>query len=340
MNVSIKKGEKTLTGKRTKATDIDLIYEDIGQALESKKEEKKKERERRIKEQKKQENKEEFDYDTELVIKMTNRNKMIKDEEIRKIRNKEAIKRKRRNRKIKFIIKAVATIGITAGVMTFALTSPIFSIYEINVINNEIVPKDTVISLSGLKTEENLFKFIKIAAIEKIKEEPYIENAKIRRKLPNTIEIEVEERKPQYEIKLLESYAYISEQGYILEISSQSQGMPIIQGLKIKDEEITAGMRLEHEDLETLEDIIKIMNLIEKYKLDIKVTNIDIDAKNGYSIYVAEEKKTIHLGNSTSLNDKIRNAIKIMEEEKDIEGEIFVNGDLSGKFQPYFREKV
>ena len=33
-------------------------------------------------------------------------------------------------------------------------------------------------------------------------------------------------------------------------------------------------------------------------------------------------------------------AISIMEKEKGIEGDIYVNGDLNNKFQPYFREKV
>jgi len=32
--------------------------------------------------------------------------------------------------------------------------------------------------------------------------------------------------------------------------------------------------------------------------------------------------------------------LAIIEKEKDKEGDIFVNGDLNNKFQPYFREKV
>ena len=29
-----------------------------------------------------------------------------------------------------------------------------------------------------------------------------------------------------------------------------------------------------------------------------------------------------------------------MEQEKEKEGDIYVNGDINNKFQPYFREKV
>lgn len=329
--------------KKAKHSEMNLYYVNNGQAERKRAEEeerKRKEREKRIKESKKERQNDEFDLDTETVIQMTNKNKLKKDEERRKIQNKKEIKRRKRNKKIKMLLKLFLFIGIITGGTAFAFTSPIFNIKEIQVINNEIVPSDTIVSLSELKTEENIFKFISVKAMAKIKENPYIENVKIHRKLPSTIEIEVEERKPKYNIKLLESYAYITTQGYILEISTEGQNMPVIQGVKTPEEEITAGKRLNNEDLEKLEDVIKIMDALEKYELNQKVTSIDINEKNGYIIYIEEEKKTIHLGDSTNLNDKIRNVVKIMEKEKDKEGEIFVNGDLNNKFQPYFREKV
>lgn len=300
----------------------------------------KKEREKRIKGNKKREQKDDFDLDTETVIQMTNRNKIKKEEEQRKIQNKKAIKKKKRNRKIKFFVKLILFVGLISGGIIFALVSPIFNIQEIKVTNNQNVSSDTIISLSELTTEENIFKFLSVKAINKIKENPYIQNARIHRKLPNTIEIEVEERDPKYNIQILESYAYISTQGYILEISQDGKGMPIIEGIETPEEEITPGNRLNSNDLNKLEDVIKIMNSAQKQEIDEKVTTIDISNKNDYIIYVAEENKKIHLGNNTNLSDKMLNAVTIMEKEKDKSGEIFVNGDLNNKFQPYFREQV
>lgn len=301
---------------------------------------KKKEREKRIKENRKKESTDEFDMDTEMVIQMTNKNKIKKEEEQRKIQNKKEIKRKKKNRRIKFFVKLVLFIGIISGGIIFALVSPIFNIKEIKVINNQNVSSDTIISLSGLTTEENIFKFFSEKSAKKIKENPYIANAKIHRKIPNTIEIDVKEREPKYNIKILESYVHISTQGYILEISEDGKGLPIIIGIKTPEEEIEAGKRLNGEDLNKLEDVIKIMNLAQKNGLDRKVTTIDISSKNKYSIYIEEENKTIHLGDNTNLSDKMLNAVTIMQKEKDKAGEIFVNGDLNNKFQPYFREKV
>ena len=280
-----KKGVRELA-KKSKHSNINLYYVNSGQAEKEKMEEEKKrrEREKRIRESKKEQKSDEFNFDTETVIQMTNKNKLKKDEERRKIQNKKEIKRRKRNKKIKMFIKIFVFIGLITGGTVFALTSPIFNIQKIEVVNNESVPSDTIVSLSGLKTEQNIFRFLSVKTIINIKENPYIEDVKIHRKFPSTVEIEVKERKPQYNIKLLESYAYINTQGYILEISTDSKNMPIIQCFKTPEEEIVEGNRLNNEDLVKLEDVIKIMDTAEKYELNKKITSIDIDGKNGYSI--------------------------------------------------------
>ena len=135
-------------------------------------------------------------------------------------------------------------------------------------------------------------------------------------------------------------YAYINSQGYILEVADTNNGLPIIQGIATNEEEIVPNSRLNEDDLTSLENIIKIMDIAKENNLDTKVTSIDITNKNQYSIYIQEEKKRIHLGENTNLGNKMLYAISIMEKEKGIEGDIYVNGDLNNKFQPYFREKV
>ena len=71
-----------------------------------------------------------------------------------------------------------------------------------------------------------------------------------------------------------------------------------------------------------------------------EVTNIDISDKNDYSIYMQEEQKTIHLGDTSNLSNKMLYVVAIIEQEKGVEGDIFVNGDFNDNFKAYFREKV
>ena len=295
-----------------------------------------KEREKRIK-QKKIDN---FDLENEMVIQMTNKNNMKKEQKIRKELDKKEEKRAKRNRKIKRILQVIVLLGIVVGGITFTMTSPIFNIKEIQVKNNNIIASETIISLSELKIDENIFKFNKYNIKNKIKENAYIEDVKIHRKIPNIIQIEIIERKPKYSIDFMGKYAYINNQGYILEISDTNKDLPIIQGISTNEEEIVPNNRLNNDDLTSLEDIIKIMDIAKENNLDSKVTSIDITNKNQYSIYIQEEKKRIHLGENTNLGNKMLYAISIMEKEKGIDGDIYVNGDLNNKFQPYFREKV
>lgn len=281
-----------------------------------------------------------FDLDTETVIQMTNKNKIKKEEQKRRVLTKKERKRKRKIKKIKFFLKLILFVGLASGTIIFALTSPIFNIKDIKVINNNQVQADTIISLSELKTEDNIFKFYGKNVVNKIKENAYIENVKIHRKLPSTIEIEVEERTPKFSVDYMGKYAYINTQGYILEIAETNNEMTIIQGATTKEEDIQPGNRLCNEDLSRLEDTIKILNSANENNLEGKVTSIDISDKNEYSIYIESEKKRVHLGDSTNLSNKMLYILAIIEKEKDKEGDIFVNGDLNNKFQPYFREKV
>ena len=302
---------------------------------------KQKEREKRLNQKKKVEEKEEeFDLDTETVINMTNKNKIKKDEEKRKKITREEKKRRKRIKRIKFFVKLFLLVGIIAGGITFALTSPIFNITDINVIDNVTIPSDTIVSLSGLKSGENIFKFYKGDVINNIKENPYVESVEVHRKFPSTIEINITERVATYNIDFMGKYAYINTQGYILEISDDSKGMPVIQGATTNENDIVPGNRLNEEDLGRLEQVIRIMNAAKKAGLDGQVTTIDISDKNEYSIYLNDEKKTVYLGDGSNLSNKMLYVQAIVEKEKGNEGEIFADGDLNNGFHPYFRQKI
>lgn len=331
--------------KKAKESQADLYYMNNGQAnrelIEDVNKRKKSiEREKRIKENNRKRNEAEFDLETETVIQMTNRNKIKKEEQKRRELTKQERKRRKRNKRIKFFLKLFLFVGLISGAIIFALTSPIFNIKDINVLNNSKVSSDTLISLSGLKQEENIFKFYNKSVIDKIKENPYIENVEIHRKMPSTVEIQVEERVEKYSVDYMGKYAYINTQGYILEISEDSKGLPIIQGITTKEDEVVPGNRLNNEDLNKLENVIKIMNSASESGLDEKVTSIDISNENEYSIYLEEEKKKVHLGDDTNLSNKMLYVVAIIEQENGKEGDIYINGDLNNKFQPYFREKV
>lgn len=74
--------------------------------------------------------------------------------------------------------------------------SPIFNIKNIVVTGNEKITENEIISLSELQLEENTYKISKNKVRQKIKENAYIEEVNIKRKLPSELQISIVERKP------------------------------------------------------------------------------------------------------------------------------------------------
>ncbi len=332
-----------MRGKRfnTKDNDVNLYYMNDGQDDLEDSKKKKKERKKRIKQKNlgyKSEDR--FDEENETVIRMTNKNRLKKEEETRKKLTKQEIKRKKKIKKIKFVLKIILLIAIISGGVAFALTSPMFNITNIQVSGNNIVSTDTVISLSQLKKDENIFRFNSSQTINNIKENPYIESVSINRKIPSTVAINITERIPTYSVDFMEKYAYIDMQGYILEISDDSKNLPIIHGISTAEDQVVPGNRLNDADLEKLEDVIKIMDAVKQNNLEGEVKSIDISKKNEYTLDLETEGKKVHIGDSSNLSNKMLYVVAILEQEKENEGDIFVNGDLNNNFKPYFRQKI
>lgn len=298
-----------------------------------------KDREKRIKKMKENQKKQ-FDLETETVIGMTNRNNQRKEQINKRKMAKKQAQVLRKKKKIKRIIKFLTLLILIIGGAIFALVSPIFNIVNVQVNNNEQISAETIVSLSKLEIGQNIFRFNKSKTIREIKTNPYVENITIKRKIPNKVEIVVEERKREFNIEFLNGYAYINNQGYILEIPEQKIDLPVIQGISTEQEQIVEGNRLNVQDLEKLETVIQIINICKDYDLYNKVTGIDISNKTNYILYMEEEKKTVYLGDESNLTNKMLYLPTILNKNKDKEGTIYLNGDLNSNFKPRFKEKV
>ena len=299
-------------------------------------------------------NNELYDFDKEIVIGMPRisddkeKNKKNKKTSMNTNKNKQNVKKKltkqqqiaiKRKKAILKIVKVLTLIIVLIGVGIYVALSPLFNIKDINIIGNSKVSKEEIISLSELKTGENTFKVLKKNIKNKVKANAYIENVKIRRKLPDKVEIIVVERVATYMIPFANSYIYINNQGYMLEITSQKAEMPAIVGISTPEEELHEGQRLISEDLVKLGEVLQIMESANANELVDLITKIDISNRQDYILTLEEEKKAIHLGDVSNLSTKMAYVKKILNDEKGVEGEILVNTDLTNK-GAVFREKV
>ena len=219
-----------------------------------------------------------------------------------------------------------------------AFTAPIFNIVKIEVNGCNIVSQETIISLSGLKRGENIFKFNN-SVINKIKENQYIESVQIKRSLPGTVKIAVQEREVKYQINVINSYAYLDKNGYILENSTIKKEIPIIVGMNIAENDLINKKRLTNKDLERLIKINKIIDASKAVNIENIITEVNIEDENNYFLYIDSKQKKIYVGDTSNLTNKMLYIKKILENEEGKTGTIYVNGDISSGFKPYFREE-
>ena len=295
-----------------------------------------------------------FDFDKEIVIGMPKipetkqqknkrKNKNISNNKkkpavTKKISKKQEMAIKKRKLILK-IIRTIVLIGILIGTLIYILLSPLFNIKDVTVTGNNKLSGEEIISLSEIRTEENIFKTSKNDIKNRIKTNPYVENVKIRRKLPDKVEIIVVERVATYMLPFANSYVYINNQGYMLEITSPKANLPIITGFSTPEENLHEGERLLSEDLVKLGEVLQIIESANANGIQELITKIDISNRQDYTIMLEKEKKLVHMGDVSNLSTKMSYINKIIQDEAGIEGEIFVNTDLTNK-GAVFREKV
>ena len=277
----------------------------------------------------------------EIVIGLNrNASAKSKEDDNKSLNNKTSNSKKKNKKKniLKSFLKILIILILLAGTAVFALISPIFNINEINVEGNDKVSTQTIISLSNIKKETNMFRYSKKEIIDKVKDNPYIESVNIERQLPSTINIFIEERRVAYQIKVMESYVYIDSKGYILERSSVDANVPVIFGVNTTQNEFLNNKRMADTDIANLNVILKIVDNAKSLEIYDLITNINIE--NGeYILYLKDKKKYIYLGDGNDVTNKMLYVKEILKSEEGKSGKIFIDGNLNNGFKPYFREE-
>ena len=246
----------------------------------------------------------------------------------------------KKNRRVKIFIKLLLLLAVIIGLIIYLMLSPIFNIKNINVEGNKDISSEQIISLSKVQKESNLFKVSNKDTVSAIKENPYVKTVEIKRTLPDTITFVITERVATYMLEYGSSYAYIDNQGYILEISANTkEGLAKIIGYETSHDDIVPGKRLCENDLKKLNTVLKITATSKTNHIDSLITRINIEDGNNFVLYLNTEQKTVYLGDCTNLDTRMLYVKAILDKEKGIAGEIYVNMNLNEK-DPYFRQDV
>ena len=324
---------KTQKAKKVKYPEAKIQLFDYDQVTGSKKENKEKAKKQKqyqkqklkeIKTARKKEKQENQQLELDLNI---NNTKNISNKKIKK-------------KKGKGIVKFILFIILILGIIAF-LKSPFFTLQKINVKGNNKVKSSEIIKLSQIETNKNMFQKNLLFLNKNLKKNTYIKNASLKIVSSSEIELDIEERVEKYYISASNKFYTIDNSGMILKESiTEPTNLIKLSIFKTELANIKVGEKLNESDIKDIEDISNIIkNYIYTIKSDIEISEAYYNEKIGYVINLSQEKKVVYLGDKNKMETKILYLKKIIEQEKGIEGEIFLNKDFKDKF-PVFREKV
>lgn len=187
---------------------------------------------------------------------------------IEKIGYREVERKKKKHRKKHYLVRL---LGVATAVIAFVLFlfSPFFNVDKITVTGNHYYSDKEVIVMSGAVTGNNLiFKPGKKKIIKNLETNPYFREVNVKRRLPSTLEIDVEERKQVANIKYGNKYVVISESGIILRIGSIDPKLTLLKGLTLS--KIKVGEQVRAEEKVTLKETLSMVALMNKGDLFFK----------------------------------------------------------------------
>lgn len=246
-------------------------------------------------------------------------------------------KKKHKNRALTLFLLILVVV---AAAVVLSLTV-FFNIEKIEVSADTSYSETDIIKTSGILIGDNMFR-IKTDEIEKKldKQMPYLSNVKVKRKLPNKIEISADKAEPVGAIKYESSYFLISSDLKVLETDVMviKEGVPVIIGTE--DQKPEAGSYLNNSEIDDLNILFSLTKAME----DNNLNNINkIDLSNLMDIKITcDDRIELLVGGPTELEYKMKFAKFLLDSsiEENEKGTIDVRLNTPGQatFRPLKEE--
>ncbi len=189
--------------------------------------------------------------------------------------------KKKRKARINPTFLITMLILVVSGIVLFL--TPLFHIDNIEISGNSRIARAEVLIESGIRKGKNIFAVNKGKAKEKIMGLGYIENVKIKRKLPDTVVIEVKEGTVAAYLDFGDVYAGINKEGLTLCTvgkASVKPDAPLVYSIGVEEAEVGKRVVIKEGRDDEYEVLTKLMNTFDVYNLTQSITHIDIKSKD------------------------------------------------------------
>jgi len=229
------------------------------------------------------------------------------------------------------MLRFLLLTAVAAGAY-YWLTSPFFDVHKIIIENNSYYTKGQIIEKSEAQTGQSIF----VADINKIKDmllkDPYIRSVRVKRSLPDTITITVDERRESAMVPYADMFVIIDKDGIVLRKSNVEQKLPLIAGTTIKAMEL--GRPLEVEETGVLTDTLKTIGDMENSGIFFKkidISNIIIKAYIYDQLICQGSQENLR---ASVINGNLENVLYDLYTREIERGIIYVGSDNYYSFNP------
>ena len=234
--------------------------------------------------------------------------------------------------------RMISRIGIAVLVLLAIVFAPtiFFQVSKINVTGDTRYTSEQLIKSTGVKQGDNMFFLDTEQIAADLKDEyPYLDTVKLRRKLPSTLQIEVNDRTAVLSIEQNGRYLILDMYGKVLEkTKSAAKGTAKVTGVPMKG--LHVGDTVDKDKYGKAASVMKLLELTDQYGMKKHIKTIDVE--KAYDVRVTYDKRyTILLGalEESNLEHKIQFLKAILKEPSLPEsGVIDLTDEKEARYRP------
>lgn len=244
-------------------------------------------------------------------------------------------KKVRRKRMSAFLYRFLCLLVLV--VAGFLAVTVFFKVSVIRISGETRYSDSELLSAVHIKTGDNLFFINKFAIINNLFDKfVYLDEIRIRRRLPSTIEVSVTECVPVAAVNQADTYYLVDKKGKILEktTSAKAGKLPKIQGIDLNGVQI--GQNLNSLQNERVEPLFQFIDQLDEKKIISKVNYINVDKL--YDVRMGYQGRfDVYFGNMEDMERKLRFLLSVEKRLSPSDKGII---DLTDEKKAYFRPQT
>ena len=206
--------------------------------------------------------------------------------------------------------KLLCVAALFAALLYLLGYLPLFQVATISVEGITSLPAEKVISISGIHKGENIFFVNTWEAKKSLRQNPFVEDVKIQRALPNKVTIAVTERKSVGYIVTSEGYVQVGEDGRLLAIQQRlsNYNLPVISGVDLSELPPIGGFIQN----EKLKQALEILQNCDQSLLD-NIAELNV-GQDYYILAYTNQKLEVRLGGLDNIEQRLQDLNEILTE--------------------------